>query len=336
MEYCSSLTCFQYAAPSSNFCAACRQTWWDPHLHVWTMEPSKEGLPKTLSGHDATVIGPTCDISPYDHTRYEADMDSAVGLRHTGGAFIEATSCCFGATPGSEIDYLMERDWVLNDLSHSSRVYVLVCGASLEAKDAADVLAKLSRSPIVRGIRQVVNYKPSWPRNDNTGNLLTNPDFIAGFELLAQYTLSFDLQLNPSQFFEAAELVSRHPNTPVIIDHLGTPTLEDLTLRADQFWSGLKALASCSNTFIKISMLCYIAVNWDEIPLIVDTVKKVIALFGPSRCMFASNYPVDGYNKNKWEAPRLLAAFSKLSSHLSVADQQELWQGTAHRAYQVV
>jgi len=336
MEYCTSLSCFQYAPADGKFCDHCRDgiSWWDPHFHVWTVE-HKEGK-QSASGHDASILSGAYEGTTYNCTHYEADMDSVKGFRHTGGAFVEATSCGFPDTTGELIDYVTEREWVGSELSKSSRVYVLVCGASLEASNANEVLTSHSRNPLVRGIRQVVNYKPSWPRNDKTGNLLTNPNFISGFSLLAQHQLSFDLQLNPHQYLEAAELVSNHPSIPVIIDHLGTPTLEDLQQRPELYWKGMSALAACPNTFIKISMLCYIAVNWDQEPLVVETVQQVIKLFGAARCMFASNFPVDRNAKHNWSAPRLLAAFLKLSAHLPIAEQQQLWRGTAHRAYQIV
>lgn len=337
MRYCDSLTCFQYAVEGGESCASCQAeaqvVWWDPHFHIWTLIAGKDG--KTVSGHDAAALSGGFDQPLYDQTHYEADME-VKGFKHTGGAFVEAISCCFPDKAASEMDFLMERDWVWEHLSQSSRVYVMVCGASLEAPNVSEVLQQLSLNPHVRGIRQVLNFEPSWPRNSHTGNLLDNPQFKEGFALLANHHLSFDLQLNPHQFLKAAELVAAFPAIPVIINHLGTPTLQDLQQRPQQYWDGMKALAACPNTFIKISMLCYISVTWDEEPVIVDTVKKIIALFGPHRCMFASNHPVDRNPSNKWPAARLLPAFRNLASHLSHEEQALLWRHTAHRAYEIV
>ena len=45
-------------------------------------------------------------------------------------------------------------------------------------------------------------------------------------------------------------------------------------------------------------MLCYITPDWDESDVVVKAVHKLIVIFGPDRCFFASNYPVDV--KDNW------------------------------------
>ena len=49
---------------------------------------------------------------------------------------------------------------------------------------------------------------------------------------MQEFDLSFDLQLYPEQMREAAEFLPEHPQTPVIIDHAGSPY--------DQTEAGLK------------------------------------------------------------------------------------------------
>ncbi|MBT5835182.1 MAG: hypothetical protein HOH83_10370 [Deltaproteobacteria bacterium] len=41
------------------------------------------------------------------------------------------------------------------------------------------------------------------------------------------------MQLNPHQFRDAVRLVEKHPEIPVIIGHMGSPTLDDLTAKKD-------------------------------------------------------------------------------------------------------
>ncbi len=120
---------------------------------------------------------------------------------------------------------------------------------------------------------------------------------------LGNHGLCHDLQLNPHQFCAVAHLTQNHPETTVIIGHLGSPTLKDLQENGDQYWEGLKALADHERTYIKISMLSYIDQNWDRNPLVKETVQKVIEVFGKERCFFASNFPVE--IKNWLESPTL-------------------------------
>ena len=80
---------------------------------------------------------------------------------------------------------------------------------------AAFVVAE--RHGAVCGVRQILNYEPSWPRNKRLGNLLDNRKWIEGYHVLEDFSLSFDLQINPGQFQRAVQLAADHPRTPVII-----------------------------------------------------------------------------------------------------------------------
>ena len=111
----------------------------------------------------------------------------------------------------------------------------------------------------------------------------------------------------------------------------GTPTLADL--RGDTYWDGMRALADCPHTTIKLSMLPYVDREWDSNALVTESVLRVIALFGVERCFFASNFPVD--LKSGWPAARLFGAFARLAEKLSEADRQRLFAGNAMRAYGV-
>ena len=130
----------------------------------------------------------------------------------------------------------------------------------------------------------------------------------------------------------AAHLTQNHPETTVIIGHLGSPTLKDLQENGDQYWEGLKGLADHERTYTKISMLSYIDQNWDRNPLVKETVQKVIEVFGKERCFFASNFPVE--IKIGWNVQRFLEAFEGLVNEFCrPADLQNLFADNARRAY---
>ena len=79
-----------------------------------------------------------------------------------------------------------------------------------------------------------------------------------------------------------------------------------------QYWSGMEALAKLPNTYVKISDLPSIGKQWDQNPVVIDTVHRVVALFGPDRRFFTSDFPVG--KKNGWEVDTLYTAFLKLSA----------------------
>merc|ERR1719240_235570 len=211
--------------------------------------------------------------------------------------------------------------------------FLLLPSAALEQEDASKVLSEMARNPRVRGIRQIMSYEPSFPRNEVLGELLDSESWQRGFRELQRHNLNFDLQLNPGQFMKAAKTLSQLPSIPVIIDHLGTPTLEDLTdkKKSEQYWSGLEALAKLPNTYMKLSYLGAIDKQWNKNAVIIDAVHRVIGLFGVQRCFFASNYPVE--RAAGWEIGDLYAAFKQLSERYSDSEQRGLFSDNAKRAY---
>lgn len=76
-------------------------------------------------------------------------------------------------------------------------------------------LEKLAAIPNVRGIRQILNCEPDWPRNGALGNLLANEAWLAGYKELAAVNFSFDAQLNPPQYKEVGLLARRVPSHPI-------------------------------------------------------------------------------------------------------------------------
>lgn len=297
----------------------------DPHFHVWDVTDSE-----IASGHDGKVLS---NSPVYHYTDYENDMDSlaAGGFRHVGGVYLEAMSVCFVDTKPDAMapHYLRELAFANKELLETStRHYVLVLAASLEASNAPTTLAALAKNPATRGIRQILNFEPNWPRNGE--NLLNNEAWLNGFPLLAKYNLSFDCQMNPNQFKQAAQLFAKHSNIPVIVNHFGCPLKKDLQ-ESEQYWSGLSALAALPHVSMKLSMGFYTDQEWmnDKSQLVISTFHRLIQLFGADRCMFASNIPADDRSR----VSEIYQAFKTVAAKYSLQDQKKLFYATAMRIY---
>lgn len=313
----------------------------DPHFHIWDLAtPATEGSGFPLaSGHDAAILFNPNGKPLYDAADYESDFAEVTqSIRHVGGAWLEAASVCHvdldSADPKYAAACLAEAKWSAARLATAKGTYVLVPTMPLETANTAELLASLAAIDGVRGIRQIVNHQPDWPRNKKLGDLLDSPAWQAGFAELSKVGFSFDLQLNPPQYLKAAAVIAANPTTTVIINHLGCPTLEDLTERAESYFAGMEALAAAGNVYIKISMLCYLTKEWDTSQVAIDAVHRIIKIFGPTKCFFASNYPVDNWNDG-WTAAKLFAAFGKLASVYDTSTQKALFAGNARAAYRV-
>jgi predicted TIM-barrel fold metal-dependent hydrolase len=227
-------------------------------------------------------------------------------------------------------DGLAEAQWVAGAIRSSSASYVKAIVASCHLAQDVDAvereLTALTTIPQVRGIRWILDCVGTFDggntathvattRHDGIDYLRgsdggydggTRPDFERGFALLERFHLTFDLQCAPVQLREAARLCARHPNIKVVIDHLGKPRAllgpddgDNTNTQPDQtelaVWrAGMRDMAANDNVYVKISMLGYAVPGWIRTPERVELVKllvrETVELFGPSRCMVATNF----------------------------------------------
>ena len=66
--------------------------------------------------------------------------------------------------------------------------------------------------------------------------------------------------------------------------------------------AGVTQLAKLPQVRVKLSMLGFLVPGWTDDAakeaIVIDLVKELLALFGPSRCMFASNWHGSGASSN--------------------------------------
>jgi len=303
---------------------------WDPHFHIWDITEN------TKSSHDFQQLFAPANKQIYSCYDYENDMQyKDHSFQHTGGAFIEAMSVCHIDSFGSKYENfcINETSWASNELKKSPKQYVLISSAPLESPNLNKILSKLSNYPYVCGIRQILNHNPSWPRNSVIGDLLDNEKWKNGFSKLGNYNFSFELQLNPNQYHKALNIIKDYPDTKVIINHLGTPKLDDIQKSKNLFWESMKKFSQYNNVFMKISMLSYIMKDWEDSEIINDAVNRIIEIFGINNCFFASNFPVE--RNFGWDINRLLDAFKNIASNYNIDEINKLFSVNAMSAYNV-
>ena len=193
-----------------------------------------------------------------------------------------------GAHPG---DALAETRWLEGLAAAEGLPSAIVAFAALDAPDLDETLAGHVRHPHVRGIRHIVNWHARAQRSYTPRDVTRDEAWRRGFARLAGQGLSFDLQCYPGQMPALADLIARHPDIPVIINHAGMAVLDDADGMAE--WrSGLAALAACPHVSVKLSGFGFARRDWTP-GFVRDTVRTVIDLFGTDRAMFASDLPTD-------------------------------------------
>ena len=202
------------------------------------------------------------------------------------------------------------------------------------------------------GIRHTVAMDPSPEVLKGHGNpfsrMMGTGQFRAGLRTLVERDLAFDAWLYHPQLPEVAELAAAIPDLRVVVGHLGAPLgVGPYRENRDQAWAdwreSMQAVAAQPNAVVKvggIGMEFLFGMGWTDLPVPPgseevaaywsDAVRFCIDAFGPDRCMFESNYPVD---RETLTYPVLWNAFQIMADGYSDAEQDELFSGTATRTY---
>ncbi|MDA8296712.1 MAG: amidohydrolase family protein [Actinomycetota bacterium] len=252
----------------------------DAHHHLW----DDRVLPypaKVRNAPESGSPGTTPDYSrQYLLPDYRAD---AQGLPLIRSVHVEAAAAPEAA--------FQETHWLASQNGDGDLLLdAFVCNACLEDPRVTDELARQVTVHQVRGVRQMLD------RNRNTGQrelttLISNEQWRAGYAALADYNLSFDLQILPPQLGDFAGIADRYPEVPIVLNHGGylVPHSEE----NEQFWIyGIRRLAQCPNVTVKASGFQVVDPSWsfDRYRFFL---QSLLDCFGVDRVLFGSNYPVE-------------------------------------------
>jgi predicted TIM-barrel fold metal-dependent hydrolase len=205
---------------------------------------------------------------------------------------------------------------------------VAVAQAWLDRADAPAVLERHAALPFVRAVR----HKPRANRAPGVAEPggMSDAAWRAGFARLAPLGLHFELQTPWWHLHEAARLAADFDGTAIVLNHTGLP--------ADRSAAGLAAwrramagLAPCPNVAVKISGIGVPGQPWTAAANR-DIVLTTIELFGPRRCMFASNFPVDGLCGSFAE---IFGGFDAITRGFSETERSALFRDNALRIYRI-
>jgi predicted TIM-barrel fold metal-dependent hydrolase len=179
--------------------------------------------------------------------------------------------------------------------------------------------------------------------------MLAEPAFRAGLAEVAAAGLSYDVWLLAPQLPELVAMAQALPQLSIICDHVGTPLgIGRHAGRRDadfaDWAANIRALAACPNVAMKLGGLAmpfagfasFMAEPMATAQQLADDwrpwIETCIEAFGPERCMFESNFPVD---RGTCDYATLWNAFKQLSAGASEAEKTALFSGTAARVYRL-
>ncbi|MEG3163356.1 amidohydrolase family protein [Sphingomonas sp. PB2P19] len=289
----------------------------DAHIHLWDLAQIHYAWltpPFAEDGPNGSVAAIAKDYGLAD---YRADLAkwNVVGAVHVDA----------GADPAQALD---ETRWLegLGDALPTG----IVAYAPLDDPAVEPLLAAHAAFPRVRGIRQIVNWHTDPLRTYTPSDVTQDDQWWAGFGLLGKYGLSFDLQCYAGQMAGLAPLIARHPEIPVIINHLGMPVVSDPDGLAE--WRhGLRTLAAIPHVAIKLSGLGFLDRHWtfDQVrPFLLEAID----LFGTERCLFASDAPTDTLFA---PVDRYLDAYHTIAADFAEDERRAMFARNANRIYRL-
>ena len=310
----------------------------DPHHHFWHDGPPR-GFPYLLEHlWEATGSGHNVTQTVFIEAGAEYRSDGPDPLRPVGESdFVAELAARSAGGDGASVAAIIGH--ANTSLGENGRP---VLEAHVEASQG-----------LFRGIR----HHGSWDASPDVPNsrieppphLFLSESFQAGIRVLGEMGLSFDVWCYHPQLPEVVELAKACPETPMILNHLGgvigIGPYSDRSEEVFEEWkASYAALAQCPNIYGKLGGLAQ-GVNgrgWEtrDLPPTSDEIADqqrpfslhAIKCLGPDRCMFESNFPVE---KESVSYHVLYNAFKKIAADFSEAEKDDLFSGSAMRAYRL-
>jgi len=309
----------------------------DPHHHLWNR-----------GGHR------------YLAEELRADLDT--GHRVTATAFVECRSE-YRQKGTDDLKPCGESEFVARELAaplqtrHGpvSAAAAIIAYADLAKPDVLDVVLD-THAICAEGHLRGIRYATAWHEGDairshypTRPEMLLEPSIQRGIAILGKRGLAFDVWAYFTQLADVIAAADACPDTIFVLDHCGGPIgigpwqgrPEDVAA----IWRpAIRDLARRPNVVVKLGGLGMplagfafhkraqppgsreMAESW------APTILHCIECFGPERCMFESNWPVDaaaGAYSVIWNA------FKRIAADCSTDERSALFAGTARRTYAI-
>lgn len=289
----------------------------DAHHHIWR----QTDLPWLVGPIKPRIFGPYEPIRrDYSISEYLEDI-----------ADCGVTQSVYVQTNWAKDQFETEAAWVQRTYDQAGWPHAIVAYADFGAPDVRPQLDRLARYPLVRGVRMQLH----WHENPMF-SFAARADFCedAGFRRniarLADYGWSFDLQVFSDQMAGAATLAATCPAVTFVLQHAGM--LHDASSEGLTHWrEGMSRLAEQPNVVSKLSGLGTF-IRRNDTRHIANVVRETVAMFGASRCLFGSNFPIE----KLWTSCRALVdAYRAVISDLTPGEQSDILASTARRVYRL-
>lgn len=288
-----------------------RIRFFDTHVHFW--DPARaDWYPQLAPDHDFSAIGlglATGMKRLYDRDTYLSD---AASIEIDGIVHVTVTR---GAG-----NYLAEtvRLGKLHNASGLPSALVGGFNPNAELSVVADELDVQGQVPILAAVRTMepIDFEAA-----RTTQLLG---------LVAERNLVFDVVTHPDEMLAVVRALAKRPDATYVIEHTGWPLVADDPAHTRLWRDGMRALAELGpNVHCKLSGLAMTLHTFD-VEQQRPWLEYAIEVFGPERCLFGSNFPVDALFG---DLASLIRTYAAVSSPLGPDAQAKLFSANARAVY---
>ncbi len=309
----------------------------DPHHHFWVARPEPVHYQKYLLPELSDDVGSGHNVKStvFIEVRCEYRTDGPDEMKPVG-----------------EVEYIQ----TIADVASAGRTKAaagIIGHADLKLGEGVRPVLEAMRAASpnrFRGVRHSVGYdeSPELANRDIKGALGTD-GYRAGARVLASMGLILENSMYFHQLSELADFARAVPEVPIVLNHIGGLLRVGPYANRDdevipQWRKGVEEVAKCPNIIMKLGGVGQLRYGYywhdRETPIgseelareLSPLMEYCIQQFGPDRCMFESNFPVD---KVSYSYNVIYNAFKRLSTGYSATERAAMFHDTAVRVYNI-
>jgi L-fuconolactonase len=182
----------------------------------------------------------------------------------------------------------------------------------------------------IQGFRQIL-HPPNRPKG-----LCLQPQFVKNIQMLGDIGKSYDICIRPAELADGYTLADKCPKTRFVLDHCGNGEANwgGKGHDYDTWAKGITEFAKRKNVICKLSGVIKTTKpdKGSKVEQLKPLTDHIIQSFGPSRVIWASDWPVCEFAASLKEWVETAHA---LTSSLSAADQKKIFHDNAAKFYGV-
>ena len=219
---------------------------------------------------------------------------------------------------------LEETRWLLELADQHAFIKGVVGWVDMCSDDVRGQLERFCRHPRLCGMRHRLE-------DESNDSFALREDFLRGMKTLADFNRPFDFLVRSRHLPVLSELASRFPEQPLVLDHIGKPSIR--TGQVSPWDKDIRRLASHPNVYCKISGMVGEAdwSNWkpaDFRPYL----DIVFEAFGTKRLMIGSDWPECTLAGTYGQVLQLVSGYV---GQLSRTEQADIWANNAAVVYKI-